>query len=507
MIRTTAYSVAGQQLAARARLGLVLLGAAAVALLCLSFWRLDRTFYAVALLALVWAVLVLGRWPELGFYAIVVFILLFDQYRFSDLNLPSGMVPVWRSYGGITAVDLLAVASFGSLILHRAHRRRRPLLRGGPLLPPALLLLAAIGWGLYRGITHQDPQISPGFSTGAAKTEMVALFYIPLMYIMAHTIIESPRQVRRLLWLVVILLGVKALQMGWTAARLGTALFDYDEIATHEDSLYISSLAVLALGLWACRGPRTLSWIVTALLPLAAVAVVANQRRAGFIALAAALTAGVAMLLTERPIRGRVIAGTLIAVVLLGAYASTFWNSDSPAAMPVYAFRTAYRPDAANIESNTWREMEKRNIERTIDRAPLLGLGFGRRYLTWYEQPSLDASGFTYWRYITHNAIYWAWIKMGAVGFVAFWYVMGSALMLGCLAFRRLRDGSLKATAMLAAGMIVMQMIFAYADLGLTVARSTAYLGTWLGVIASLHSLATGGSGAAHLRGGLPWRR
>jgi hypothetical protein len=133
--------------------------------------------------------------------------------------------------------------------------------------------------------------------------------------------------------------------------------------------------------------------------------------------------------------------------------------------------------------------MENINIERTIARSPLLGLGFGQRYFFWIEEPTLDASGFTYWRYITHNAIYWVWIKLGVVGFVLFWYLIGSALLLGCVVFRRLRDGELRAFTIMAVGLIAMQMIFSYADLGLTSSKNMAYFGVLLGALASLDRL------------------
>src|SRR5262249_8482089 len=83
-----------------------------------------------------------------------------------------------------------------------------------------------------------------------------------------------------------------------------------------------------------------------------------------------------------------------------------------------------------------------------------------------------------------HNAIYWVWMKMGAAGFILFWNVVGSAIVLGLVTFRRLRDGYLKAIVLTAAGVVLMQVIFSYGDLGLTYSRSMLLLGCMIGVLA-----------------------
>jgi len=75
--------------------------------------------------------------------------------------------------------------------------------------------------------------------------------------------------------------------------------------------------------------------------------------------------------------------------------------------------------------SDDWRILENQNITLNIQSAPITGLGFGRPYRYFVPQPSLDDTGFVYWSYITHNAIFWVWMKMGLLGFISFWYLMG----------------------------------------------------------------------------------
>ena len=98
-------------------------------------------------------------------------------------------------------------------------------------------------------------------------------------------------------------------------------------------------------------------------------------------------------------------------------------------------------------------------------------------------------SGFVYWTYITHNAIFWVWMKMGVIGFTAFWFLLGSAAIEGISSFRLLSDASLRALAITIAGLVVMQIVFPYGDLGLTYAMPMIFLGCMLGVLMQLPSL------------------
>jgi len=179
-----------------------------------------------------------------------------------------------------------------------------------------------------------------------------------------------------------------------------------------------------------------------------------------------------------------VLAGAVIYVVL-------FWNGNGTLIEPIRAVRSLFAPDTArDLSSNTWRSLENLNIYYNLRIAPVTGLGFGRPIYFIVSQPSLDATGFTYWRFISHNAIYWVWTKMGALGFILFWNLVGSAIVLGLVTFRQLRDGYLKAIALTAAGAALMQVIFSYGDLGLTYSRSMLFLGCMLGVLAGLAALA-----------------
>lgn len=494
MLYTTTLTARRLEWTAFLRTALIAGAVAFVALLAGALLYLGRPDLALALVIAPTGLLLLGRWPAAGFYAVVMLALVFDHYTTPGVTLLTTTVPVFESVDGITGiplpltpVEIIALMSLALLVLQRMHAGRRPLLAIGRLALPVALFTGALGYGLWRGITFHDLQNPLAFNADAAIAEMSPFIFLPVMYLLAVNVLDSQRRVTTFAWVIIVSLGVKSLQGAWVVASLGGGVLDLNEIATHEDSLFANCLILLAIGLWALDGPRTQRLATIIALPLVVLMLAANQRRAAYVALALGLMIVVSLLLTIRRRRRHVLVATALFTIVAAAYTAAFWNSDSLAAVPVYSFRAISDPGAKDVDSNIWRDMENLNIESTIERAPLTGIGFGRRYLFRIEQPSIDFSGFIYWRYFPHNQIYWLWIKLGAIGFAAFWYMIGAGLILGTLAFRRLEDSGARALVLMATGMLAMQVVFSYADLGLAVSRNMAYLGALLGLIAALH--------------------
>ncbi len=177
--------------------------------------------------------------------------------------------------------------------------------------------------------------------------------------------------------------------------------------------------------------------------------------------------------------------------VVLGAavYFALFWGGGGGVlGEPARAIRSQISEPATERDrsSDLWRDLENVNVSLNIKSAPLTGLGFGRTYTFFVEQHELT---FTYRNYITHNAIYWVWMKMGVLGFTAFWYLLGSAMIYGLILLRQLSDGYLRAIALAIVSLVAMQIFFSYGDLGLTYSRTMIFLGLMLGVLVSLARL------------------
>ncbi len=148
-------------------------------------------------------------------------------------------------------------------------------------------------------------------------------------------------------------------------------------------------------------------------------------------------------------------------------------------------------PDPRDAASNLYRDLEKINVRATIASDPLLGVGFGRQFLFVVGMP--DLSFWPFWHYQPHHNILWVWLKIGAIGFIIFWVVMGSTVARAAHCVKVLRHPELRVFAMLALTGIISSLVFCWVDLGLTAGRITVFLGTLIGTLAVLEDLEDSG--------------
>jgi hypothetical protein len=335
------------------------------------------------------------------------------------------------------------------------------------------------------------------FDLRAAWEETRAFFYLGITYVLACNLIRTRQQLRIFSWLFIAAIGLKSVQGVARYFHVRSNGIQVDTIIGHEDVVFFAAFVVLIAGLilfGAKLEPaaRRQVRVMLLLLPPLILTLLVTNRRLGFVVLATGLILVAILLLRSR--RELFLRLAPVVVLALGIYIPLFWNGTGTLSAPIRAIRSIVAPETErDRSSNAWRELENTNIDFNLRAAPITGLGFGRPYSFIVAQPPLDATGFTYWRYIAHNAIYWVWMKMGLIGFISFWYLLGSAVVLGLVTFRQLRDGYLRAIALVAAGVVLMQIIFSYGDLGLTYSRSMIFLGCMLGALARLPALADTG--------------
>jgi hypothetical protein len=229
-----------------------------------------------------------------------------------------------------------------------------------------------------------------------------------------------------------------------------------------------------------------------ALMPLFAIAELLAYRREGIIALGVMLVAIAIMGLFTRP--RRALALVAVGSAVLALYLALFWDATGPAAEPLRALRSIVDSSSTSLvdqNSSAWRDVEHENIGFTIQQLPFTGVGIGQRYL--FERDAVDIS-FPYWRFITHDALLWLWLKAGPLGAFALWFLVARAVLLGVSLQRRLGDASLRWAITLPVALVVLQVVFSSVDLGLTYSRTMVVLGTSLGLasfIAAEHARAT----------------
>jgi hypothetical protein len=171
-------------------------------------------------------------------------------------------------------------------------------------------------------------------------------------------------------------------------------------------------------------------------------------------------------------------------LIVTAVYLPVFWNDTGVMGQPARAVRSISDPDPRDAASNLSRDLEAINVRATIASSPLLGIGFGRPFLQIVTIP--DISFFPFWNYEAHHGILWVWMKVGAIGFVLFFVVMGRGIASSARLTHTLRDRNARVLALLTLGSVVMSLVFCYVDLGLTTSRIPVVLGTLLGTVSVL---------------------
>src|SRR5260370_583333 len=122
--------------------------------------------------------------------------------------------------------------------------------------------------------------------------------------------------------------------------------------------------------------------------------------------------------------------GVPLAVVVGGtAYTIAFWNHTygitGELVRPIHSL---FQPDQRDYLSNIYRVAEDANLRVTYKTSPLLGVGFGIPMLVIF--PMADISYiYPLWNYIPHNTLLWVGMRMGAVGYAAFWGLVAMAVL------------------------------------------------------------------------------
>lgn len=449
--------------------------------LALAGLALGFSYVLALLLVLLLTALVL-RWPLVGFFVALVAALAIDQ---SPTNVVGGgptlYVFYWptalqglpdRPIGVFMLVVLLVVVLHGLL-------RRQPLLRGGALLLPLLLLWGCVVWGIIHGL-------SGGANLPILVEEVRSFWYLLVGYLLAYNLMRTKQHVRWLLWCVIGCAGLKALQGVYIYLFvLHGDLAATHEIMAHEESYFWISLLLLVVLFSLHTRDKPQFYTALALVPAVLLSLIANNRRADFVALLVGLVVAWVLIFTiKQRARPALLVVLLVAAVGIGAYVAAFSTGTGGFSAPARALVSVFRPDPAEAASNLYRDIENYDLKYTVKLNPL-GLGFGKPFLQPILLPDLSTLDPVY-NYIPHNTIYWVWMRLGPLGYLALWYLFGAIMVRGSILARRLQDPYLQLVAIYIVAMITMEIIVAYADYQLSFYRNVIYVGMLAGVLMRL---------------------
>jgi hypothetical protein len=262
-----------------------------------------------------------------------------------------------------------------------------------------------------------------------------------------------------------------------------------EAVTGHEDVVFFNAALALALGAIVLGRRTPLSIGLIAAAPVILLAELVTERRVGFVGLAAVTLVMCVLFLRTHPRRAIVL--TAIVGVGVALYVPLFWDADGALGQPIRALRTiAGDPTmtARDQLSGHWREIEDANIAFTMRQLPLTGVGVGQEYL-FQREPPVPSTTFVFWRFMTHNALLWLWLKAGPLGAFALAFLVARALLLASRLFVTSRDTDLRLAVVLPIALVVAQIVFSSVELGLTYSRTMIVLGGALGLLAATSRL------------------
>jgi len=459
----------------------------------------------VALPVILVLLIVIARWPQVGFFVMTACVVFIDQAPqlvpiFTDKLYVYFWPPVLE---GLIERPIGFLFLFMLFVLLCRHAvKREPLLRGGGLiLPFVLFLLCVVVAAVYGYVT--------GGTLKIIVVEIRPFVYFFESYLLAYNLVTQKSQVRGFFWLVIAGAALKALQGIYIYVKLHGQLGN-NSLMSHEESFFFIGLLFLIVLL--CMHYRWWRQLIAALcaLPFVLVTLVLNNRRTDYVAFLLALGAAWALMFVMRP-QARLLLGTVAALglLVLGGYVALFANSTAAIGQPARGIVAVFHPSATDVrdqQSNQYRVIEDFDLRYTIARENfLIGMGFGKTYF----QPVPLTTVFPdigqadqYYNYVPHNNIYWVWMRFGAIGFLIFWYLFGSIIVRGSLIARQLRDPYLQIAAIYAVGMTVAEIVVAFADYQLFFYRNVIYIGLLAGLLMKLPEVEKNATEAGEIQNG-----
>ena len=455
---------------------------------------IDNIALPLALLAALLTPVLLWNFPRLSLYVTYAAVCLFEMLPVGYADSLTDRVPffwnvntIFQTYAhaDVKAVPLnlleVVILTAGVCSLLRAVFTGTTRLRAGALAVPILVYMGfvALAWANGMG-TGGDFKIS--------LQEVRSQFYFLLAYLMAVNLVSEKRQIGALLWTTVLCIGLKGILYTFRryVTLAGQPVPDQG-VGSHEEAFFFDAFVVLLVVLALCGVWKRLQWVMWALLPFVITGNLATNRRAATAALVVIVPLLLLAAYRALPERRR-LAGTVGLVLLVGGglYYQAFKNSNSMIAQPARAIQSQFEPDARDASSNAYRDAENADLMATVRSAPVQGYGYGKRMI--HAVPIADISQeYDWWDIMTHNQILWVWMRVGTVGFLAFWMMVGAILVRAGLVIRdETADRETKAVGIFAMVTLGMLMIFGLLDLQLSNFRDMLFAGFWTGLLATI---------------------
>lgn len=387
---------------------------------------------------------------------------------FTSLNSGVGISGVYFNPMEIVMIAIVVVVLL-RMGLHQASMPR------SALFYSLLVLLAFVAFGAIHGLASHG-------SFKQVIDEVRPICYVAMMYFLVSQLPARSSSLVALLWTFIGVIAIRSLQgtiLVFTSVLGKPTHPDY--LLSHEDSLFLSVFLVLVAALWLFERRGRMRRVATFIAPFALLVQVANNRRAGWLMLGAGVLALLLFAAVRLPRRRRLVFGIVtFMVVSFAVYIPIFWNHDQGLfGEPARAIRSAIAPDARDLASNLYRQGENLDLGFDIKSTPILGSGYGLvipHAIPIVNLSPIDPSI----NFVPHDTILYIWYRLGSFGALAFWSMLGFAIVGACRLLRS-RDLDVSIYATFAAAAVIAYICEGYVDLGLAFYRIAVFEGAALG--------------------------
>jgi hypothetical protein len=440
---------------------------------------------AVGLLPWLW------REPVRGVYLLMAAAVMIEIYKLNFSDSLTDRVPFFLNLNNtsgadvpITPAEILMLVIAGVTMVKAASERSLGLWKGNLFWPYAVFIAVVLMAEFHGLLSGGDFKVS--------LWELRPMAYSFILFLLAGTLIQTRRQLVTLFVIFILAIGVKILIADYRyLITLGRDVTGRPTVLGHEDSYFIDMFLIALLMAWAW-GLRSRLFIWTAVIgtPLAILALLANQRRVGAYALVAAIASLLVVAYVLEPhMRKPLLAFGVVLVIGLGGFIGASWNVNyglrGELVRPV---RSLVDPTVRDFQSDTYRTSENADLKLSFQSDPIIGMGFGKPFLTVF--PLADISQiYPLWNVIPHNTLMWVGVRTGAIGFAAFWALIGMVLLHAFFIARTRRDPLVRAAAVFAIAAVVAELVVAYGDLQLENERNMVFFGIVLGVLNRLSAI------------------
>lgn len=449
---------------------------------------------AVDSVALVLVLLPVALWkrPQLGPIVLLFSAVMFEQVD-SPASLKAGFVPGVGDvlpgpplpitshihlFQGLASIHLEGADLLVLLVALILVLKTRPGDRASPnshVSRSIAWLLGAVLLGIFIGVSHHG-------SLRTSLQESRPYVYLGASYALTTTLIRTRSAIRAVLWTFVIASALKGVQGVYEFFLVKDWHPRPEAVLGHEDAFTFGIYIFLVLGLWMFEVPMgRLRKVATWLLPLIIAANLFNNRRAAWLLLGGGLIALAVVgwrCLPDR--RQKFKKAGVVLLVLSAAYLPAYWNKTGTLAQPARAIHSQISPDTRDAASNLYRDQEDANLKYNIRLGGVLGTGLGVPID--YALPIQDIrKGDPTLNYISHNGVLYIPMKMGILGTVAFWALLGTGIIAGCR-LARSADREVAVLGALVAAMLVAYALLGAVDMGFYWYRVAFETGTFLGL-------------------------